>query len=145
MTTESDASNQPKDNDVPMNDNSSVMTTARDNVPKKELTEKKEIVLKIMVKPKSTANASDIAKGHYSLLRAMTEHFDESIEVFDNHGKVMKDLKTPSSVDKYLRHFQLHFVKENKAKNMSDLIRRSVKLYITKEGQALQQYLEAPI
>ena len=73
---------------------------------------------KIAFKPKTASAAGEVAKSHFTLLRAMHDNFTDSVSILDNQGKPLKDLKTPKTVDAYLRHFQMHFVKENPNTNI---------------------------
>ena len=97
-------------------DDISIATETTDNRPPRGTRENREYVVKITFKPKTASAAGEVAKSHFTLLRAMHDNFTDSVSIFDNQGKPLKDLKTPKTVDAYLRHFQMHFVKENKEK-----------------------------
>ena len=97
-------------------DDISVNTTHANNNTIMNPTEDSEFVLKFQFRPKNNKNTTDVAYTHYTLLQNIPHHFPK-ITIYDNHSRTMDHFPCIKSYMAYLRHFNLHHVRESSLKN----------------------------
>ena len=93
-------------------DDVSVSTSMADNCFLTSHDEVKEYVVKFLFQPNTSNHITEVVKTHYNILCCITHLYPEA-QVFDNFGKTMKEFPLLKTIDAYLCHFKLQFVKAN--------------------------------
>ena len=115
-STNKDKTNKDNDDDI------SVATETTDNHRViRNHQDKKEYVVKFLVRPKKEGDNTEVARTHFAILKTIAETYPDTTDIYDNFGVTMKEFEKPKSYDSYLRHFKLQYVKGNKEKKRNPI------------------------
>jgi hypothetical protein len=76
-----------------------------------------EYVVKFLFRPNKDNAGSEVARMHFALLESIHKIYSDSLTIYDNYNRKLKDFAPPRSYDGYLRHFKVHYSKPNLNKN----------------------------